>query len=612
MSLFYGSLIPALDANGDPISGAKWKFYLTSSSTPATVYGEADLSGSLGDTVTADAAGRFVSIYLDDAITYRAVLTDSSGTPISPYDIDPVVSSESATTRETLTGDRTYYVRTNGSDSNTGLANTAGGAFLTLQKAINEAYSLDLNGYRVTINVADGTYTQGIKLYGPLIGAKDTAGRPLQIIGNEGAPGNVIISVTGDNAVETYNGAYVLLAGMEFRTTSSGYLWLVQQEGVLEHRNCILGVCASEKILTTQYARVRAIGTLTVSGNAVSFCHGTKRSHIDFDSQTIAFVGSPVFSTYLWGVNDATINLASATITGTPTGGITVHQNGFMNVSSLTGSYLGGSAPVVTNGGYISTGDLGATASFYVRPSGNNNNDGLVNSDARAFATLDGALAALQKLQVDATYNAAGGGVRAAVITVAAGTYTGSVTLRDVPNFSVINIVGDETTPANVHFNVTGNAFTAESVSTKYHLRGMRITATGGNAITANRGSEVSFRKIEFAAASVNILAETGSVVIGTGNYEIRANAAYHIIQRYGSIVDIPNAVVTLTGTPAFTTFHYSKGGMARWTGTTFSGAATGVRYEVLMNGAIDTNGGGATFLPGNSAGSATTGGQYV
>lgn len=90
MSLFSGSLIPAIDSNGNPLNGAKWKFYLASTSTPVAVYGDSDLSTSLGSVVTSDAAGRFDPIYFDPNVDYRAVLTTSSDVVVGPYDVDPV------------------------------------------------------------------------------------------------------------------------------------------------------------------------------------------------------------------------------------------------------------------------------------------------------------------------------------------------------------------------------------------------------------------------------------------------------------------------------------------------------------------------------------------
>ncbi|TKT73671.1 DUF2793 domain-containing protein [Afipia massiliensis] len=68
--------------------------------------------------------------------------------------------------REVLTANRTYYVRTDGSNSNDGLSNASGGAFLTLQKAIDIVAALDLSIYNVTIQVGSGTYTSGAAVNG--------------------------------------------------------------------------------------------------------------------------------------------------------------------------------------------------------------------------------------------------------------------------------------------------------------------------------------------------------------------------------------------------------------------------------------------------------------
>lgn len=90
MALFDGSLVPAANANGTALAGAKWWFYQSGGLTPANVYSDADLNTSLGATVTADSAGRFVPIYLDPAVEYRAILKTAAGVQVGPYDIDPV------------------------------------------------------------------------------------------------------------------------------------------------------------------------------------------------------------------------------------------------------------------------------------------------------------------------------------------------------------------------------------------------------------------------------------------------------------------------------------------------------------------------------------------
>jgi hypothetical protein len=44
----------------------------------------------------------------------------------------------------------------------------------------------------------------------------------------------------------------------------------------------------------------------------------------------------------------------------------------------------------------------------------------------------------------------------------------------------------------------------------------------------------------------------------------------------------------------------------------TFSGAGTGKRYSVNENSVIETGGSGASYFPGDVAGSAANGGQYL
>lgn len=68
----------------------------------------------------------------------------------------PVVTATSA--------DITYYVRTDGNDTNTGLANTAGGAFKTIGRAIGMIPQVV--NHAVNIFIGPGTYNEGIGISG--------------------------------------------------------------------------------------------------------------------------------------------------------------------------------------------------------------------------------------------------------------------------------------------------------------------------------------------------------------------------------------------------------------------------------------------------------------
>ena len=77
--------------------------------------------------------------------------------------------------KERLAANRTYYVATTGSNSNSGLT---GYPFLTIQYALDfVSKNIDCNGYEITISVADGTYAENVVM--PLV----TGANALYIIG---------------------------------------------------------------------------------------------------------------------------------------------------------------------------------------------------------------------------------------------------------------------------------------------------------------------------------------------------------------------------------------------------------------------------------------------
>jgi hypothetical protein len=87
MALFIPPNSRATDANANALSGAVWHFYTTGTTNPAAVYTSAALNVAHGPSVTADAGGKFPNIFLDPAVTYRAILKTAGGSVL--LDVDP-------------------------------------------------------------------------------------------------------------------------------------------------------------------------------------------------------------------------------------------------------------------------------------------------------------------------------------------------------------------------------------------------------------------------------------------------------------------------------------------------------------------------------------------
>lgn len=236
-----------------------------------------------------------------------------------------------------LNGARTYYVRTNGSDTNDGLANTAGGAFLTIQKAVDTIRNhLDLNGQVVTISVQAGTYTDGVDISGPWTGKGTVA-----IVGDTATPTNVVISTTSDDCFNVDNAAYVTIHGFKLTTATSGSGIQVTGSARVDFGQINFGACATHHLNMGNGATAYADAAYTVSGGAVDHWH----------------LGGPGFF--------ATLGAFQITLTGTPafSGAWAATAGGFMQITS--GVTFSGSATglryFVWKNGVIDTGGSGET-----------------------------------------------------------------------------------------------------------------------------------------------------------------------------------------------------------------------------------------------------------
>lgn len=251
--------------------------------------------------------------------TDQALIAKPSLSP--PYQWGTVASSG----RELLTANRIYYVRTDGSDSNDGLINTAGGAFLTIQKMSNILATLDLNGYSILIQLTGDFTSQGtINIYYPIGSGSIT------LQGNVASITDVKIkklNFTNQKSLCTFiidsfqffnpddNGTSLAIANStvyhgRLSYLSNGFVVNVSRNGQLYK--------ADDSSITFQ--RNSGTNSLQVLFYAIG------QSVIDFQEMpTITFVGSPTFSLGVFYAEGASfINIGNVTQTGAKTGTVYV------------------------------------------------------------------------------------------------------------------------------------------------------------------------------------------------------------------------------------------------------------------------------------------------
>lgn len=261
---------------------------------------------------------------------------------------------------------------------------------------------------------------------------------------------------------------------------------------------------------------------------------------------------------------------------------------------------------IQSNARIVLTGNL----SLFVSSSGNDSNNGL--SSTTAWLTIqhavDFALLYLDSAGFTVTIN------------VADATYTGAISVtRALVGGGLLQFTGNTTTPANCIISTTSATAISLSGGAYCGFKGFKLkTTTSGYTVHVDKASSCYFTgNMEFntlGAGFSHIFAENNSYVEIQNSYTVSGGGGNHWAILSGAIISCNSVTVTVSGTPAWTQAFVTAayGVYVQAHAITFSGSATGPRYAVSANSVIDTNGGGANYFPGNSAGASTTGGQYI
>ncbi len=507
--------------------------------------------------------------------------------------------------REVLTGNRTYYVRTDGDDDeNDGLLDADVGAFATLAKAFAVVARLDFAGYTVTIQAGDEGEPKTFSSAGPAIVGPLTGGGILRVRGR--GHDQTLVSTTGDTFWVLNAGSVTVKFGAMKATSSGGNILKVNYQSLVAVEDDFdFGAAGGFQVWThDNQACFQILGTgYRISGNAQAHLFIQNGSHVFIEDVELDLIGTPVFSLcFAYGYVRGSLQWIGNTVTGTATGRRYIEYRGStIGLNGLGENVLPGSVFGLTD--YREC--LTANRTFYVRSDGDNANSGGNDNADGAFATWQRAVDVISRtLDLNGFTVTIQHGNEAGTVTFPAGVLVtgfgsgGTIKFRGNGDTTVIS-----TTGACFNLSATGD--------TAIVLENMKAESSAGSIITAAYGCVFSIGagfNFGAAASGYHMHLHDGRAIgqILSVSYKISGGAIAHVFCQNGGHAYIESATLNISGTPDFSSafFLAFPRGSLQYISNTVVGSATGKRYDGYFLSLVNLNGAAETVLPGDAAGS--------
>lgn len=374
----------------------------------------------------------------------------------------------------------------------------------------------------------------------------------------------------------------------------------------------------NDRILVTDQASALQNGCYVVTAAGSGSVPWVLTRCTDFDTAAEMLGGSYFFiQAGASQINTSQVLQATVTTVGTTAAVFVQFSTAVSGVASFN-TRTG--AVTLTQTDVIGTGQresLQSPRTYYVRTDGNDACNGMTDAGGSsgncAFATPQKAINVVQGTIDFGPYNV--------TIQVRAGTYTGGFICDGflVGGSGTVTLVGDTTTPSNVVFSTTNTDALLVENGCFLSVGGFKLTATGasGNGLRAYQGGFITMTgQMEFGAAGAIQIEASGATIVNHGaNYTISGGAQAHLHLPGAGVMDFAFSTVTLTGTPAFSSYFIGAAGnsVAHFGLWTWNGAATGTRFFLHDGAGVLTPGisGNLNFFPGNGPGLVYDGAQY-